>query len=200
LHTPAPDLNAILTKAEMFELHADPAGFGFADPGYVAYTLTCARYDDLARAVNYLDILRLVQPGAPLLRLSSFDPGEWVAAYEDTGGAVSSRGLRDELVLVFPEDDSDTAEGLRAELAETPWKYRAVALYSADRQLAGGDPYFAEGRGDRRPTPRDGAPRVPVARALRVSFVARDDVPTPVVEEIDNRDALAATLHRHAAE
>ena len=86
----------------------------------------------------------------------------------------------------------DTPRGaeLLAELAGTPWKYRALWFYVRDRRGTGGDPYFkAFGRyhEDRaRYAPRFLSPAQPVDRALRVDFVTVDGAPAAVVEKIVN--------------
>ena len=189
MHTPAPDVDAILFKQEVFERTIDDDGFGFDDPGYFSHALLSGPYEDEARAVAYLDNLRLRRPDAPQLRLAPFNARAWLQAYEAAGGAATMQHETVELIVVFPAADNATAAALRDELAASPWKYRALFLFVRHRRSVGSDPYFWA-NGDRRSAPEDGAPRWPVARALRVSFAKKDGLPSPVVVAVDNTETL----------
>ena len=117
-----------------------------------------------------------------------FSPSAWIEAYEDLGGVVSLTPTG--MIIVFPAEDTPQAAALRAELAETPWKYRALWHRAEDRAVQGGDPYFdfcgryQDSRAQR--APRLLSPSQAADRALHVAFVTVDGAPIPVVEEIVN--------------
>ena len=178
-------------KAAVVERESDGDKFGFADLGMVAYHASNCGYPERGRAAQYMDLPRLCGPNSPLLHMPSFSPHAWIKAYEDLGGVVSLTLTG--IIIVFPAEDTPEAAALRAELAETPWKYRALWHRAKDGAVQGGDPYFdfcgryQELRALK--APRFLSPSQPADRAFNVAFVTVDGAPAPVVEEVVNLSA-----------
>lgn len=180
LQTPAPDLDALIVKKELFHRELDDDKFGFDDLGRAAADLDSYLAERL-RILEFADLLRLAGRDHPILRLEPFSPNDWTQRFETAGGCVSSSssGL---LLVPAPHGDGCLGGPLLAELEATPWKYRAIDVTADSRRGQGGDPLFSAS-GDRRPA---GAwkygPTVPLRRVVRVIFTRKGGVPVPVVQ------------------
>lgn len=132
---------AFVVERRIWWLDDDKVGIG--DPGYVAFCLNS--YVDAAYPVQtYLDVLHLAGRRYPVAEALTFNPVAWIKAYEATDGLVGE--ISDALIIAYPKHDMLQARRLRAELARSPWKYRAVHLAAQKRREEGGDP-FRDARG-----------------------------------------------------
>jgi hypothetical protein len=185
LDTPAPHVEALVYKQRIIAREADDDKMGFADVGAFSAHLA-GYYVDYGRALVYQDSLRLAGMDDPVLHLTPFSPNSWWSAFEGLGGVVTHYRPW-EMAILLPEGDRDgRAAAMLAELEAAPWKYRALFLGAEGRRSYGGDPLY-DSQWKRR-VPRPGIRTEVKARyyrnALRVTFITRHGVPTPVVEPI----------------
>lgn len=183
-----PDVAGAAYKVAVQARESDDDKFGFNDLGLVSFLLSTYRErGDLVR--TYLDLLRIGGIDHPALQMEPFDSEVWIASYEALGGKVSD--LQGNLVIAYAADDGPDSAALRAELAATPWKYRAVNLEAQRRKGEGGDPFVDSSGGAGKDDRRGGSTKFygHIERADHILFSTDSEtgLPVPHLEHIDNR-------------
>lgn len=128
IETPAPDLEAVILKQQMFGCEKDDDKRGYDDPAYYAAMRDHRYIVDAWPIFIFEDCLRLCGLVRPEMVIPPFRPRQWKVAFEAAGGRVDFHRETRTLDLSPPTFDGPIP-ALMAEIGADPANVEALRIY-----------------------------------------------------------------------